>query len=376
MKQDVLTFDGFVSNVQYTACLAGKLPEYDFGDFDINKAKPCGKIIVPDGSVSYSKWVSPKRTRSYPFARLYDILNAPKRITVIPVLKDEGFDGDLDRIQFSTISWMNLFDIYIVLAYYESAIRNSRSGQSGRNKISKQSFSPDFVERQILDILKYKNSALHWNFNLLETSFVDIYRKALDSYQVISRQTGIKMHDRKAQEKYLEKVKANFDDFKNLSLSGSKNASIREAAVVHHNEHLSDGSKVRLNIRNYLGGVYYLTADEVIKEGDRYVIQESKNSTKGSLPSLDDIKDGLFKIALFSNIDALLLEGQKVDFTVRLKLTGKDIYGTLFMPCSSCELDRFITENRLNERRAKVIRGLYDECLYNKRIQIHIAPNQ
>jgi len=372
----VLVFDHALSNVQYTACLAGKLPEYDFGDFDINKAKPCGKIIVPDGSVSYSKWVSPKRTRSYPFARLYDILNAPKRITVIPVLKDEGIDGDLDRIQFSTISWLNLFDIYIVLAYYESAVRNSRAGQSKRNKISKQSFSPDFVERQILDILKYKNSALHWNFNLLETSFVDIYRKALDSYQVISRQTGIKMHDRKAQEKYLEKVKANFDDFKNLSLSGSKNASIREAAVVHHNEHLSDGSKVRLNIRNYLGGVYYLTADEVIKEGDRYVIQESKNSTKGSLPSLDDIKDGLFKIALFSNIDALLLEGQKVDFTVRLKLTGKDIYGTLFMPCSSCELDRFITENRLNERRAKVIRGLYDECLYNKRIQIHIAPNQ
>jgi len=376
MKQDVLTFDGFVSNVQYTACLAEKLPEYDFCDFDINKARPCGKIIVPDGSVAYSKWVSPKRTRSYPFARLYDILNAPKRITVIPVLKDEGIDGDLDRIQFSTISWMNLFDIYIVLAYYESAVRNSRAGQSKRNKISKQSFSPDFVERQILDILKYKNSALHWNFNLLETSFVDIYRKALDSYQVISRQTGIKMHDREAQEKYLEKVKANFDDFKNLSLSGSKNASIREAAVVHHNEHLSDGSKVRLNVRNYLGGVYYLTADEVIKEGDRYVIQESKNSTKGSLPSLDDIKDGLFKIALFSNIDALILEGQKVDFVVRLKLTGKDIYGTLFMPCSSCELDRFITENRLNERRSKVIRGLYDECLYNKRIQIHIAPNQ
>jgi len=197
MKQDVLTFDGFVSNVQYTACLAGKLPEYDFGDFDINKAKPCGKIIVPDGSVAYSKWVSPKRTRSYPFARLYDILNAPKRITVIPVLKDEGIDGDLDRIQFSTISWMNLFDIYIVLAYCESAVRNSRAGQSKRNKISKQSFSPDFVERQILDILKYKNSALHWNFNLLETSFVDIYRKALDSYQAISERTGVKMHDRK-----------------------------------------------------------------------------------------------------------------------------------------------------------------------------------
>jgi hypothetical protein len=329
MKQDVLTFDGFVSNVQYTACLAEKLPEYDFCDFDINKARPCGKI------------------------------------------KDEGIDGDLDRIQFSTISWLNLFDIYIVLAYYESAVRNSRAGQSKRNKISKQSFSPDFVERQILDILKYKNSALHWNFNLLETSFVDIYRKALDSYQVISRQTGIKMHDRKAQEKYLEKVKANFEDFKNFSLSGSKNASTREVTVVHRYEYLSDGSKARFNVRNYLGGVYYLTADEVIKEGDRYVIQESKNSTKGPFPSLDDIKDGLFKLALFSNIDVLLLGDQEINFTARLKLTGRDVYGTLSMPCSSCELDQFIAENRL-----KVIRGLYYECLHNKRIQIHIAPNQ
>ncbi len=376
MKQDVLTFDGFVSNVQYTACLAEKLPEYDFCDFDINKARPCGKIIVPDGSVAYSKWVSPKRTRSYPFARLYDILNAPKRITVIPVLKDEGIDGDLDRIQFSTISWMNLFDVYIVLAYYEGAVKSSRASQSGRNKITKQSFSSSFVERQIWDILKYKNSALHWNFNLLNASFVDIYRKALDSYQAISEQTGVKMHDRRVQEEYLEEVKADFENFKKLSLGGSKDASMREVTAVHRYEYLSGGSKARFNVRNYLGGVYYLTVDEVIREGDIYVIQESKNSTKGSLPSLDDIKDGLFKLALFSNIDALLLEGQKVDFIVRLKLTGKDIYGTLFMPCSSCELDRFIDENRLSERKSKVIHGLYDECLYNKRIQIQIAPNQ
>ncbi|MGQ9828960.1 MAG: hypothetical protein ACUVSW_13955 [Roseiflexus sp.] len=376
MKQDVLIFDGFVSNVQYTACLAEKLPEYDFCDFDINKAKPCGKIIVPDGSLAYSKWVSPKRTRSYPFARLYDILNAPKRVTVIPVLKDEGIDGDLDRIQFSTISWMNLFDFYIILAYYESAVKSSRNSQSERNKISKQSFSRSFVEKQILDILKYKNSALHWNFNLLETSFVDTYRKALDSYQEISNQTGVRMHDRKTQEKYLEEVKSDFEKFKKFSLSGSKNAAIREVTVVHRHEYLSVGSKASFNIRNYLGGVYYLTVDEVIREGDRYIIQESKNSTKGSLPSLDDIKDGLFKLALFSNIDTLLLGDQEIDFIVRLKLTGRDIYGTLFMPCSSCEVDRFIIENRLNERKYKVIRGLYDECLHNKRIQIHIAPNQ
>jgi hypothetical protein len=49
------------------------------------------------------------------------------RLTVIPVLKDEGIDGDLDRIQYSTISWMNLLNIYIVLGYYGVVIPKTTS---------------------------------------------------------------------------------------------------------------------------------------------------------------------------------------------------------------------------------------------------------
>lgn len=274
MQKDVREFEGFVRNVQYTAYLAKELPEYNFAEFDINKVKPCGKIIVPGGSLAYSKWVSPKRTRSYPFARLYDILNAPKRITVIPILKDEGLDGDLDRIQYTTISLMNLLDIYIILAYYETAQKNQRKGQSGRNKISKQMLSSKFVNDQIRGILKNKNSSLHWNFNLMENHFSDIYKKALDSYQEISIGTGVLMHDRQIQEKYLDKISRDLEEFKRQSLRGSEGASSREVGVVHTNEFLSDGSKSRFVIHNYLGGTYYLTADEVIEDGDRYIIQE------------------------------------------------------------------------------------------------------
>lgn len=376
MQQDVLTFNGFVSNVRYTACLAEELPEYDFAEFDINKAKPCGKIIVPDGALAYSKWVSPKRTRSYPFVRLHDILNAPKRITVIPILKDEGADGDLDRIQHSTISWMNLLDIYIILAYYESAEKNKRKGQSGKNKLSKQMFSSDCVNHQINEIMKYKNSALHWNFNLIRTSFVDIYRKAVKSYENISHKTGVAVHKRETHKEYLEEITRNFEEFRKLSLKGSQGASLREVRAVHVNEYLSDGSKARFVIHNYLGGAYYLTANEVIKEGDRYIIQESKNKTKGLLPSLDDIKDGLFKLALFSNIDTLSLEDKQVEFAVRLKLTGKGLRDMLTMPCSSCELEQFLSKNTFTRRQVAVIRRLQVECFHNPRIQVHIAPNQ
>jgi hypothetical protein len=376
MQQDVLTFNGFVSNVRYTACLVKELPEYDFAEFDINKASRCGKIVVPDGSLAYSKWVSPKRTRSYPFARLYDILNAPKRITVIPVIKDEGDDGDFDRIQYSTISWMNLLDIYIILAYYNSAEKSMRSGQSQKNKISKQMFDSRFVNEQIDEMLKYKNSALHWNFRLMGSRYVDIYRAALNAYQNISVTTGVLMHDRKEQEKYLNEFAKNFEGFKRISLIGSREASLREVSAFHINEYLSDGAKARFHIRNYLGGAYYLTADEVIEEGNMYVIQESKNATKGLLPSLDDVKDGLFKLALFSNIDVLLLDNQKVELKVRLKLTGRELLGALTIPCSNCELEQFLSKNKFNRRKVELIRRLQLECFHNPRIQVQIAPNQ
>ena len=42
-----------------------------------------------------SWWVSPKRTRSYPYARVYDSLSFPgRKVTVIPIIKDEGKEGD------------------------------------------------------------------------------------------------------------------------------------------------------------------------------------------------------------------------------------------------------------------------------------------
>jgi hypothetical protein len=95
-KQNMtLNFEGFIKDVQYKAFLAEDLTQYEFEDFDINKAETSGRILFPNGDFAFSKWVSPKRTRSYPFERLYNTFNSPMRLTVIPVIKDEGLDGDL-----------------------------------------------------------------------------------------------------------------------------------------------------------------------------------------------------------------------------------------------------------------------------------------
>lgn len=56
-------------------------------------------VLKIDGqnSIALSWWVSAKRTRSYPYARVYDTLGySGKKITVIPIFKDEGARGDRD----------------------------------------------------------------------------------------------------------------------------------------------------------------------------------------------------------------------------------------------------------------------------------------
>ena len=93
--------------------------------------------------IAVSSWVSPKRTRSYPYARVYDTLGfAGKKVTVIPVIKDEGFDGDRDFLQWDTISLMSLLGVYVIISYYVDADKSLRY----QNKITNQRHSTQHVD--------------------------------------------------------------------------------------------------------------------------------------------------------------------------------------------------------------------------------------
>ena len=82
--------NGKIKGIQYEIVLADNLEHIDIENFNINKMPSC--CLLKDGQYSFaiSKWVSPKRTRSYPFERVYNTLNTSKKITVIPIVKDEG----------------------------------------------------------------------------------------------------------------------------------------------------------------------------------------------------------------------------------------------------------------------------------------------
>lgn len=119
-----------ITGISYKPLLQKELPKIPFDNFNINES-PANCIIHNEKYFfAISKWVSPKRTRSYPYERVYDTLSLSKKITVIPIVKDEGINGDRDYIQWDTISLMSLLDVYVIPAYYTSAEKHlTRKGK-------------------------------------------------------------------------------------------------------------------------------------------------------------------------------------------------------------------------------------------------------
>jgi hypothetical protein len=149
---------GKITGIKYRVVLSENLKKVDIKSFDINKAPSACVITDNKHSFAISKWVSPKRTRSYPFERVFNTLHISKKITVIPIIKDEGAKGDRDFIQWDTVSLMSLLDVFVIFAYYTKA-------EKADPKITNQQFDNKYVLSKIEEIEQYHSSALHWNLN-------------------------------------------------------------------------------------------------------------------------------------------------------------------------------------------------------------------
>ena len=337
---------GLIKGVKYNPYLnQEKLTEYDLAQFDVNAAKAYGLVNIDTSgnNLAFSKWVTPKRTRTYPFPRIYNTLGrTTKQVTIIPIIKDEGAGTqNNDRINSITFSWMNLMNVHIVLAWYEDAER--KVGTTDR--ITNQTLNAEGVREKLLEISRYQASALHWNTNHFKNDFERIYFNAVDSYERISQIENVAMHKTQDHLNMLAKFKVenqfSVDSFKTETLSRSHAAALRESVTVHVLESLSEGDKGIFLITNDLGGQYHLTADEVYWENDRLVIQESKNTTTKKFPSANDIKDGLFKLILFVNMEQVDIDDRTdVPFITRLKLTG-NLTGHLFLPNATNQISHF-----------------------------------
>jgi hypothetical protein len=314
---------GKITGIQYKPLLTESLTEIPFDEFDVNTVPTSCVVIDGNYSFAISRWVSPKRTRSYPYERVYNTLNHSKKITVIPVVKDEGANGDRDFIQWDTVSLMSLLDVFVIFAYYDKADVNNRN--PNKLKITNQQFNNEFVKTKIRKIEQYHSSALHWNLNELKTKFHSIVDIAAEAYSKIESDTDIVLHNRDGLRKFKRKIGADVADFMQFSRNKAKQAQAREIATVQPKERLQTLTKATITIENYLGGQYFLTADEVKIIDDTVYIIESKHSKNSILPSIGDIKDGLLKMILFCNLSNVTVDSKPMICLPILALTSTRI---------------------------------------------------
>jgi hypothetical protein len=374
MDNKIIELEGYISGIRYQPTLLVPLTTYALNTFDAHIAKPYGLIDAGNGdTLAYSKWKSPKRTRTYPFARIYNTYHLnTKKVAIIPIIKDEGADTqNNDRINFITYSWMNLLNVYIILAWYDDAA--ARRGESGR--VTNQHLQTDFVLRALRELQFYQASALHWNQMHFERDFEFVYHQAVAAYERLEREKHLQFHWLPQHHAVLSHFRTmgrfSIDDFKLYTLPRSSQAARRELKTHHRYELLRDGSKGLFTISNYLGGEYHLTADEVFLTDDALIVQESKNA-RGKLPNIDDIKDGLFKLILFANLEQLEIMGEAFNFSVRLNLTG-DLIGQIQLPAHPDEIERFCVVNALSTRQRALIHALHQEAHLNIGLQIRIG---
>ena len=112
------------------------------------------------------------------------------------------------------------------------------------------------------------------------------------------------------------------DTYLKTSRDLAMKAQNREKSVTHKAENV-DGSKASLTINNYLGGNYYFTSDEVRLRNGTLFLVEAKNTKEDRLPSLEDIKDGLIRMILFTNLEKVSIKSKVYQVVPLLKLTSK-----------------------------------------------------
>lgn len=278
------------------------LDELKLSDIVSEKVKIKPTFIVKDGDnqAAISFWVSAKRTRSYPYTRIYETLNKKnyKKITIFPVVKDEGYDGDRDYIQWDTFSICSYLDVYTIPAYYVKAVKNPKYG----NKVTSLEFDPRFLVDKIKLILETELSPSEWN-DKERNSIGKLITRIIDGYEKIHKETGVKFHNYDDLKSNLE-VMRNAKSFKASSQEKSSQAQDREKVTTQPKEELFGLPKGKVTLSDVSGGLYTWTVDAYYKHHNDIYLIEMKHSKDG-IPGMSDIKDALFKFHFYANIDEI-----------------------------------------------------------------------
>ena len=323
---------------------------------------------------AFSQWVSPKRTRSFPYSRVYDTLAKKNRITLIPFCKDEGADGDRDFIQWDTISLMSLLNVYVIIGYYNLAEKNQRTLQKHKNKITNQVYDYQYIKNQIEKLQDYQSSPLHWNLKQIEL-LPKIANLTLKSYQKISAETGVQLHIEDGIKKRIKILEKDTKIFKDYSRELAKQAQYRENLTIQPKEKIT-ANKKKIILKNLLGGYYFLTIDECIFQKNQILLIEKKHSENDLIPSINDMKDAFIKMVLFTNIEKLEYQGKLQNYKTLVGLTSKTIRGYMHSKMNDTEIKTFYRKNNFSINQEQIFISAIEEARLNKFILYIFNSNE
>ncbi|MDQ4120120.1 MAG: VWA domain-containing protein [Acidobacteriota bacterium] len=351
---------GEIKQIKYKPVATESLREFSLETLDVNRAPPA--FVLTDGQkkLAVSRWVSPKRTRSYPYERLYNTLAHQKRAAVIPVLKDEGQSGERDFLAWDTFSLLNLLEVYVVLGYYDAAEKSPRRADS----LIGQKFNNEFIRAKLKELNQTNLSVFEWNLRELK-NLKQTLALAKTAYQKISETTGVKMHDAAGVENFERKLTGDIVQFLEFSRRKSEQAQRRELYADQPKETMPTGTKSRVTITDHLGGKYFLTVDEAVYENGILYLIESKHTQRGKLTHTNDIKDGLIKMILYRNLLDVRRGGKLVKSLPVLRLTAKEMQGAITSEAKPEEIAKFIETNRFDLKQAELLKKLFAEAQAN-----------
>lgn len=322
------------SKYKYLIHKDDKLKELSLDDIQSGKTKlrTICMITWNEKKLAVSRWVSAKRTRSEPYARVYKTLAQEKipKATVIPIVKSEGIGGDTDYIAWDTFSICSFLGVYVVAAYYSNAKESSKPKYKG-TKITSQEFDRDFLYDKFKSILTTNLTPQEWNekerSSLAETAYL-----AVKNYEKISKETRVKINTDNLKtelEKFIDP-----EGYKNHSHKKSGRGQKAETKTSHFLEDTFGFDKGTVTLSDSKGGYYPWTVDAVLRKGNVILLMEMKNTTISKTPSSGEIEDALFKFHFYANLREIKDEnGKKLKSIPIIILSSSVTSGCCFNTC-------------------------------------------
>ena len=256
---------------------------------------------------------------------------------------------------------MSLLDIFVIFTYYKDAEKHPKL----ENKITNQKFNNQQIKNKIDEIRTYHSSSLHWNLKEINQSFPTLIKEAKKIFQELSKKFKVEFHSEKGIDNFLKRFNSCTQSFIDFSRTKAKAAQNREMQTIQPKELLSSSTKASITITNYLGGEYYFTVDEISIKNNKCFLIEAKHSKHSLLPNITDIKDGLLKIILYTNLKDVMIKNIAYKPIPIIKLTSPQLKGVIKSTDSIKKRDNFIKNNPFSKKQIEIITKLFLEANTN-----------